>query len=56
MAQEKIAVLYGNNAADIKLQAARLMSEALARPAEADTLISMAIQLFASAAVEERRA
>lgn len=46
MGQEKIAVLYGNNADNIKMEAARLMSEAFSRPAEADSLISMAIQLF----------
>lgn len=43
---EKFAVLYGNNTLDIKLEAARLMSEALNRPDDADSLISMAIQLF----------
>lgn len=54
---EKFAVLYGNNALDIKLEAARLMSEALSRPADADSLISMAIQLFDYANdVQERRA
>lgn len=46
MGQENIAVLYGNNVLDIKLEAARLMSEALSRPNDADSLISMAIQLF----------
>lgn len=46
MASENFAVLYGNNTLDIKLEAARLMSEALNRPADADSLISMAIQLF----------
>lgn len=54
---EKFAVLYGNNSLDIKLEAARLMSEALNRPDDADSLISMAIQLFDYAnAVQERRA
>ncbi|HLO79170.1 MAG TPA: hypothetical protein VK196_22150 [Magnetospirillum sp.] len=57
MSGEKIAVLYGNNSMDIKMQAARLMSEALSRPGDADSLISMAIQLFDRAnAVQERRA
>lgn len=46
---EKFAVLYENNTADIKLEAARLMSEALLRPDDADSLISMAIQLFDTA-------
>lgn len=54
---EKFAVLYGNNSLDIKLEAARLMSEALNRPDDADSLISMAIQLFDYAnTVQERRA
>lgn len=57
MSRENFAVLYGNNSLDIKLEAARLMSEALNRPAEADSLISMAIQLFDYAnTVQERRA
>lgn len=56
MSREDIAVLYGNDAQGVKLEAARLMSEALNRPAEADSLISMAIQLFAYAnTVPERR-
>lgn len=56
MGQEKIAVLYGNNADSIKMEAARLMSEAFSRPAEADSLISMAIQLFDYAKnVQEQR-
>lgn len=56
MSRENFAVLYGNNSLDIKLEAARLMSEALNRPAEADSLISMAIQLFDYAnTVQERR-
>lgn len=46
MSRENFAVLYGNNAPEIKMEAARLMTEALTRPAEADALISMAIQLF----------
>ncbi|MBX9634137.1 MAG: hypothetical protein K2X44_04070 [Magnetospirillum sp.] len=46
MSSENIAVLYGNNADAIKVEAARLMSEAFRRPAEADSLISMAMQLF----------
>ncbi|MGE5515738.1 MAG: hypothetical protein ACM31D_07920 [Bacteroidota bacterium] len=53
---EKIAVLYENNTLDIKLEAARLMSEALSRPGDADSLISMAIQLFDYAnTMQERR-
>ncbi|HTH16723.1 MAG TPA: hypothetical protein VL974_08735 [Magnetospirillum sp.] len=60
MASENVAVLYGNNALDIKLEAARLMREALSRPDDADVLISMAIQLFNSANADaidsERRA
>jgi|GEM_PF-2792918 hypothetical protein len=56
MSRENFAVLYGNNALDIKLEAARLMSEALNRPSEADSLISMAIQLFDYAnTVQDRR-
>lgn len=56
MSRENFAVLYGNNALDIKLEAARLMSEALNRPADADSLISMAIQLFDYAnTVQDRR-
>jgi len=54
---EKVAVLYGNNSLDVRLQAARLMSEALHRPQDADALISMAIQLFDCAtSTQERRA
>lgn len=53
---EKFAVLCGNNTLDIKLEAARLMSEALNRPDDADSLISMAIQLFDYAnSVQENR-
>ncbi|MBC7951720.1 MAG: hypothetical protein H7Z12_07885 [Rhodospirillaceae bacterium] len=56
MGQEKIAVLYGNNADSIKVEAARLMAEAFSRPAEAGSLISMAIQLFDYAnSVQEQR-
>lgn len=53
---EKSAVLYENGLLDIKLEAARLMSEALVRPGDADSLISMAMQLFGYAnAIQERR-
>jgi hypothetical protein len=57
MGQEKIAVLYGNNADSIKMEAARLMTEAFSRPDEARSLISMAIELFDYAnTVQEARA
>jgi hypothetical protein len=57
MAQEKFAVVYGNNALDTKLEAARLMSEALTRPEDADALIAMAMMLFDSVnTAQERRA
>jgi hypothetical protein len=57
MAQEKVAVLYANNTLDTKLEAARLMSEALSRPEDADALIAMAMMLFDTAnAAQERRA
>lgn len=46
MSREKFAVLYGNNADAIRVEAARLMSEALNRPEEAQSLIASAIELF----------
>lgn len=49
MASENIAVLYANDAEDTKVTAARLMSEALSRPEDAEALIAMAIQLFQQA-------
>lgn len=58
MPREKIAVLYGNNSLGIKLEAARLMSEALNSPEQAEHLIREAIQLFdyANGLQSEKRA
>ncbi|MGE5506186.1 MAG: hypothetical protein ACM31L_17325 [Actinomycetota bacterium] len=46
MTRENIAGFAGQNTLDIKLEAARLMSEALSRPNDAEALIDLAIQMF----------
>jgi hypothetical protein len=46
MTREIFAGSSRQNTLDIKLEAARLMSEALSRPADAEALIDLANQMF----------